>query len=316
MDRRKDFDNIIKSTLHKNTSKIKASRNIFDEAWIRKDEKLIENNYSTIRSIVRVAIVAACLITLVFTTVVVDTSKARSIAMEIYKSLRTIFVVEKVGDKYLAVEKSEDMVYEFENLGSITIDDNKRSNFEDILGFKLHFPNRIGEYYNRSFYPSARITVFNVKLRDIERYRHKFLQAIGNEQIYSELSDFDMQRSVYTQYTDKNGEGFLLYIRKHIPKYFPSNAKVIKKSDIDGVDFEIIEATRAMYPWKLEGGWRFEDMTQEPEKIIKLYYLVWDYNGVRYSIIPSGIPGEKVLDEEKAIKFAKSYMESLKAESN
>lgn len=313
MYKRNDIDDAIKSTLDKNTSDIKASRNIFNEAWSRKDEKTLENNHFTIRQIARVSIVTACLIIFVFTTMVMVSPKARSIAIEAYNSLRTIFVVENVDGQYVTVEKSEDIKYEFENLGSVSIDDEQKPYFEDIFGFRFHFPKKIGEYNSRSFYPKAGITVYNVKLRDIERNRDKFSQAIGNEQLYSQLSDFDMRRWVYTTYTDKNGKGFNLYMAKHTDKYFTSDKKVIKKFDIDGVGFEIVESTRAMYPWKKQGDWRYEDMTKEPEKIIKLYYLVWDYDGVRYSITPAGIPGVDEFHEEKAIRFAKSYIESLRA---
>lgn len=311
MYKRKDLDDIIKSTLNRNSSNVKASRNIFNEAWIRKNEKSIENNKFTIRPIARVSIVTACLITFIFTTMLVASPNARSIAIEVYNSLRTIFVVEKVGEEYVAIEKSEDIKYEFENLGSVTIDDAKRPHFEDMLGFKFHFPKKIEQYDNRQFYPSAGITIYNVKLRDIERFRDKFLEAIGDEQTYSKLSDFNMRRWVCSKYTDQMGKGFSFYMGKHIPKYFGSNMKVIKKFDIDGVDCEIIESTRAMHPWKSEGDYRFEDMTGEPEEIIKLYYLVWDYDGIRYSITPAGNPGIEEFDEERAIRFAKSYIESL-----
>lgn len=313
MYKRNDIDDAIKSTLDKNTSDIKASRNIFNEAWSRKDEKTLENNHFTIRQIARVSIVTACLIIFVFTTIVMVSPKARSIAIEAYNSLRTIFVVENVDGQYVAVEKSEDIEYAFENLGNVSINDEQRSHFENIFGFRFHFPEKVGEFYNRSFYPKAGITVYDVKLKDIERNRDKFPQAIGNEQIYSQLSDFDMRRWVNTTYTDKNGKGFYFYMAKHTDKYFSSNTKVIKKFDIDGVGCEIIESTRAMYPWKKKGDWKYEDMTKEPEKIIKLYYLVWDYDGVRYSIIPAGFPGKDKLDEEKAIRFATSYIESLRA---
>lgn len=313
MDKRKKFDDIIKSTLDESTKDIEPSRNIFNEAWMKKDESLISRKSFTIKPLLRVSIVTTCLIALLFTSMIVASPKARSAALEAYNSLKTIFVIEKVGDEYITVEKPEDIESAFENLGGITLDDNKREAFEKITGFKLHFPQRVGEYYNRRYYPNGGITVYNINRKDLEQNRDRFLEAILNEKTYSKLSKFDMRRWVYTTYTDKMGKGFNLYIGKHTPQYFGSNNRVLKKFDIDGVDCEIIESTRALYSWKTEGDWRVEDMTKEP-KIVKLYYLVWDYDGVQYSIITPGVPGtkEKDLDEEKAIGFAKAYIESFK----
>lgn len=316
MDKRKKFDDIIKSTLEGSTKDIEPTREIFNEAWMKKDESSIRHKSFTIKPVLRICIVTTCLIAFLFTTMIIASPKARSIALEAYNSLRTIFVIEKVGDEYVTVEKPADIEYEFENLGGVTIDDSKREAFEKIMGFKLHFPQRLGEYYNRRYYPNGGITVYNVKLKDVEQNRDKFLQAILNEKTYSNLSKFDMGRWVSTTYTDKMGEGFFFYIGKHTHKYFGPNKKVIKKFDIDGVDCEIIESTRASYPWKSEGDWRFEDMTQEPEKILKLYYLVWYYDGVKYSITPSGAPGTKEFDEENAISFAKVYIKSFKSSLN
>jgi len=219
-------------------------------------------------------------------------------------------IIEKKGDEYVTVEKSEDVELDFETIGSIVINSSNKEGIEENLGFKFYFPEMIKDKYRIQGSGYTGITIFDVKLSEVENLKDTFLKATVDEETYLGLSGFDMNRHVAAHYSDSDEGNFYLYIEKHKPELFP-DVKVVKEANIDDINYKVLETTRAFYHQKYKNGWTFDDMTKKPEKIIKLKYLIWEYNGLTYSIAPAGVPEEKELKEEEAIKFVKSYMEEL-----
>lgn len=302
MDKNDSFDNNLKSAIDINDFHIEPSRNIFEESWLKKDEKVIYKKHDAIRHVLKAAMISICCITLI---TFILSSNVRTFAKETYNSIKTIFILEKSGSDYKVVEKSGDTALEYENIGGITVNEQNRKQMENRIGFSLCFPEKIGEEFRLSHLPTIGATVYQINIKEIKALEDKFMKTKGDDEVFKELNNYKNNIFIISDYSDLNGNTYLVYMSKNTDSL---KATVIKEAYIENMKCKIVEINHPVYPLKKDGRWTTDDITQKPTSIVKRKYIIWNYNGITYSITtPSGD-----LDLDASTKFIQGYIKSLK----
>ena len=247
VNRKSQIDESIKCMLNIEAKNIKASSKIFDVAW---DNRNKENSKETrYRAPFKSLAVGVCLVLMFITMLTIVSPATKAIALDVYENIRTIFVL---NDENTVVSELEDSTYEFENLGSISINSSNKAKIEKNLGFTFSFPETIDETYQLQGNIKGGITIFDVRLMDIENNRDRFLSAIEDNDTYNSLDDFKMNRSVCAHYSDSAKGNFIIYINKHRLDLFPKMRVIEEVALNENIQCKVVESTRALYPWKTE----------------------------------------------------------------
>lgn len=312
MFKNKAFDDNFKIKANISQYHLEPSRNIFQEAWLKKDEKIIHRSFLFNRSAVKIALIATCFMFISLGAILAYNPSARALAAEAYDNIRTIFSVEKTSEGYKVVEETEDRAIFYDNIGGIIVSEDNKAKLEKRLEFSIFYPENLGEEFHRTEAPTACIQVLNLKLKEMENLKDPlFVEALTSDKIFKALSKYQMRPFVYAGYSYKNDIRYILYIGKIVSQSAnPSKTSVAKEIYIDDITYKIVEVPKAVYPLKENGYWPIEDITQKPKEITTWKYINWDYEGLSYSItLPDDI--EK-FNSNTAIKLAQEYMKSLK----
>lgn len=301
------LDSIIKSSLKVKTYSIEPSKDIFEEAWKNKDNNV--KKISIIKTTRTVAVIATCFIIFSFSAIIAFSSTGKTLADEAYKKVRTIFIVEKVGDEYKVVEKLEDAEQNYWNIGGVEITNANKEELENKIGFKFYLPEKVSEDFING-HSSIGMTVYGIKIKDSEAFRDKFYKAITDDTAFQQLNKFKKERFVSAEYCNTYGGVFYLYMSNNKERLDYKGDKVIKELDIENVKCRIVEKMSAEYPIINDGKWVSDDVTQKPKKINKLNYVIWNYNGVNYSVTTLGN-----FEYDKAINFIQGYIKGLKQQN-
>lgn len=303
----KNFDNMLKSCLDMEKYSFTSSKDIFDEAWAKRN-KMISNNERSIRHCWRkVILTCVCCTFVFFATVICMSSSGKNIAYAAYDSLRSIFALDKSQGDYKIVSKSENEMLHHETIGAIQINDMNRSNLEKSIGFKLNFPEKVGKDFKVCRIPSVGITVYDIRLMDLEDDRDKFIKSIEDSELFERLNKrYEMKKFALVEYSDGNSNNFILHLADGKEKNM-SNSKTIREINIEGINCTLVEKVSAVYEKRYEDGFYCDDYTQKPGNTIKSKYIFWSYNGVSY-----GITGSENFNTDTGIKFAAEYIKTLK----
>lgn len=303
----KDYlDDVLKSVINDSVSNIETSRDIFNEAWNKKEKEMSKRKYFSMEYIKKVALVPACCVAFALIGVFTFSPGARVAAQEV---LRTIFILDKSGN---IVEKAEDQVVDPDyNVGGVMITDENKAEMEKKLGFSFNFPEKIGEYSTESVKdysipPIVGISAKDMKYKDEEELREKFMKAIEDDKTFEELSkDYNIKRNISSSYVDNQGHKFYLYLSKYSED---SKMNFVKDVNINNIKCRILEKTMAQYDMKKGDDFLSTDMTKEPTSVDKVYYMEWNYDGVDYRIYI----GKNSSNIDAAVEFAKEYIKILK----
>jgi hypothetical protein len=306
MAKNKYFDEIIKSHLNEKVSAINPSKDILGEAWNKKNCTNVSKMPYIINPIKKVSIATCCCLFLSFATVLSISPNARTFAAEKLNEIRSIFLIEKVGDEYKVVEKTEEVKIPYWNIGDIVGQYNE-AKFKRLLGINFYLPDTVGKSFNRGDINSG-ITIFDIALKDQEAYYDEFFKAILDENAYKGLENFKMRRSISARYSDNEGNLLIFYISKLRDE---SKMKVIKEFNIEGIQCKLVQLPLARYTHTIKGNTTNDDVTKEPIEVELAQYLVWTYNDIPYSIISM----HSELDVDTALNFAKSYIKDLKLQT-
>ncbi|WP_459479970.1 hypothetical protein [Clostridium saccharoperbutylacetonicum] len=279
-----NLDNVIKSAIDDNIAYIEPSRDIFNEAWNKKEKEMCKREKFNIKHMKKVALVPACLITLSILGVFTFSPGARVAAEEI---LKTIFYPDKYGN---VVEKSQETkvpVYS----SPIPIDDENKSDIERRFGFNFNLPEKFGKYiYSKENdevrMPYARIRVENVKYKDMDSIIHELIKALHEDKAYKELSKkYELTGNVDSKYTDGQGNEFWLTLMKENEASKDDNENIEQEITIDKIVCKIIKESQPEYNMKEVGnGVSRTDMESKPVDMVTKYNMEWEYDGVKYYI--------------------------------
>jgi len=207
------FDKVIISAIDDSVFNIEVSRDIFNEAWNKREKKMTRSKYYYMKNIKKTALVSACCVLIVFGGLFSFSSGVRVAAQEV---LKTIFYPDKTGN---IVEKSQDT--EIPVYGpSIPITDENKSDIEKRFGFKINLPDKFGEYtYAKEEgevkMPDARIRADNVKYKDVDSIAQKLMKAVYEDKYFKELSKkYKLIGNVDSKYIDNQGNEFVLTLMK------------------------------------------------------------------------------------------------------
>ncbi|MBE6087391.1 MAG: hypothetical protein E7206_04935 [Clostridium beijerinckii] len=297
------LDKVIKCAIDDSIFDIKASRDIFNEAWNNKEKEMGKKKYFSIKNIRKEALVPICCALFAIVGVFTFSPGARAAAQE---ALKIIFLLDKSGN---IIERSEDEAVDDVTVGGFEITDKNKNEIEGKFGFEFNFPEKVGnfsitEIAGYPVSPVAMMTVKDLKYKDEENSLDKFRKAVGDDQIFNELSkDYKIIRNICESYEDSEKHKFFIYLSKFSED---SEMNSVKETTIDNIKCRVLEENRAKYE-RSENG---DDVTKKPISVNKIYYMVWDYNGVSYRIYI----GENSANIDVATQFAKDYIKILKQE--
>ena len=307
----KSVDDNLKSKANISLYHLEPSKNIFEEAWLKKDEKITIGNFIFKRHPVKIVLTAACCMFISLTAIFTYFPSARAIAAEAYNNIRTIFALEKTPEGYKIVEETEDKALPYENIGGINVDENNKAKLEERLGFSINYPKKLGEEFHKTSDANVGVQVLNITLKEVEDLRDKFMKALVDDQTFQELSKYKMKPFVDAAYSDKNGFRYILYSSKITSETMNSpEVTVLRKVDIENIQCNIVEVSQALYTLKEDGFWCSDDITKKPTEIVSRKYLNWEYEGASYSITTRS----NEFNVDIAIKLAQEYMKNLKGE--
>lgn len=302
------FDNVLKSVIDDSISNIEVSRDIFSEAWNKKEKEVSKRKYFSVQYMKKAVLIPVCCAALSFVGVFTISPGARAAAQEI---LRTIFILDKSGN---IVEKSEETKIPV-FLGPVFITDENKKDMERRLDFKVNLPEEIGSYSyekidNYVYRPGVIIMAEDVKYKDSDDVLDKLTKSIDDDKSFEELNkDYVLTRGVVSRYVDNQGHKFQLTLFKE-----DGNSKSHYKDDqkevnIDDIKCKISQGQKVNYNVKEdEAGDGVTDMENKPISTDERYDMRWNYNGVNYSLYI----GKNSSDVDAAIEFATEYINILK----
>lgn len=306
MDNDDQLDKTLKSAIDDSLSNIEASKDIFSEAWSKKDK--IESKRSCFSIYYKKKVVAsfACFIVVIFLGVFVFSPETRVAAQEV---LKKIFLLDK-QDK--VVERTEEqklpVIY-----GGKEITAGNKMEIEKDLGFKINLPEKIDGFSvekvdSSEEKPMVAIEAFNVKYKDAENVLEKLRKSLNSNKFFEALNkEYKIEGFVNSTYMDNKGHKFRVTLFKLSGKLKKGN--VIKKINIDNIECVIYNGKNSNYHVKkTDDGYGETDMTKKPISVDNSYDMEWNYRGVSYCIYI----GKNSSDINFAIQFAKDYIKILK----
>jgi hypothetical protein len=301
------FDKVIESVIDDSVSNIEVSRDIFNEAWNKREKEMSKSKYFYIQNVKKVALVSACCILIVFGGLFSFSPGVRVAAQEV---LKTIFYPDKAGN---VVEKSQDT--EIPVYGpSIPITDENKTDIEKRFGFKFDLPEKFGQYAyakedDEVKMPDASIRVENVKYKDVDSIVQKLIKAVYEDKYFKELSKkYKLTGNVDSKYIDNQGHEFVLTLVKENddPKNYDENIE--QEITIHDIACKITKVTQPKYNMKeIEKGISRTDMESKPVDTIINYNLNWKYDGVEYYVSV----GKDLSNLDEVKQFAEEYINIL-----
>lgn len=306
MEKDNDFETVLLSSINDSVPKIKTSKDIFEEGWAKKEQRVSRKSYSYKKPVKKVIAPAACITVFSLDGVFSLSPEVRASAQK----LLTVFLPDESGN---IVEKAADEAINSRfNVGGIFIDDKNKKEMENKYGFTFNFPENLGEYsidkaQDGSAVISTLVSGENIKYEEEENLRDEFMKANEDDKTFEELSkDYKVKRAVATIYENNQGHKFYFYLSKSSSD---SDKKPIKELNIDNVKCTVLERAEAEYEKKKDDKFLSTDLTKEPAGAYKNYYLQWNYEGVNYSICV----GRNSSDIDAAKEFAGDYLKILKS---
>ncbi|OPJ63518.1 hypothetical protein [Clostridium chromiireducens] len=293
---------VIKYAINDSIFDIKASRDIFNEAWNNKEKEMRKRKYFSIKNTRKEVLVPVCCVLFAIVGVFTFSPGARAAAQE---ALKTIFLPDNSGN---IVEKSEDTEVPVVE-GPVFITNDNREAMERRLGFKVNLPEKIGEYtYDKVddyvFSPMVTIMAKDVKYKDAKEIQEKLKRSIDDDKAFEELEkDYKLSRIVSASYEDDKGHKFQVIPIKREPKR--TDAKVITEVNIDGINCMVTQDVKFNYGEKENGE---TDLEHKPISSEENYWMDWNYDGIDYGLAI----GNDAPNIDAAIDFAREYIKVLK----
>ncbi|WP_252236641.1 hypothetical protein [Clostridium sp. CH2] len=308
MNKNNKLDSLIKSAIDDSANDIKASRDIFNDAWNKKEQGVTNMSYFKIKNIKRAALITACCAAFSIVGVFTISPEVRAAAQEVF---RTIFIPDESGN---IVEKSEDEKVPIA-FGSVPITDENKEDMERRIGFKINLPEKIGNYsyekiedYVRE--PGVVIMADGVKYKDSGEVSNKLKKAIDDEQTFDELSkDYELTIIPGSTYADNQEHKFRLTLFKYNENSKKHNEDGKREINIADVKCRISQGTNVKYNVKENSdGEGVTDLENKPTAVDERYDMEWNYDGVRYCLYI----GNDSSYADAAIQFAEDYIKILK----
>ncbi|WP_055669569.1 hypothetical protein [Desnuesiella massiliensis] len=303
MDKSNAFDRELKSKINITSYHIKPSKDIFEEAWNRKDGVVQKPISFFYKPIFRKTAISFCSLIIILAALISISPEVRSFASNAYEDLRTIFIIKKSGNEYVVEKALENQNKTDVNYGGISINDSNKEYFKYRLGFSYYYPETISKEFQRRDDPLAGVTVRDITLKESELILSKVIKSLEDESYLPILKNYTMDMFITASYSNSKRDIFYLSSSKYEPKHKPNNSEVIKTFSLDGIECKVIEAPAARY-----SDIRLANLTEKPEKIVKVKYFQWEYNSINYSMVS----GYDDYDINDAISFIEAYIKALK----
>ncbi|WP_315079871.1 hypothetical protein [uncultured Clostridium sp.] len=308
MNKNNKFDSLIKSAMDDSANNIKASRDIFNDTWNKKEQGVTNMSYFKIKNIKRAALITACCAAFSIVGVFIISPEVRAAAQEVF---RTIFITDESGN---IVERSEDEKVPVA-FGSVPITNENKKDMERRSGFKINLPEKIGNYSYEKIEdyvmePGVVIMADDVKYKDSDEVSDKLKKAIDDEQTFDELSkDYELTIMPSSTYEDNKGHKFHLTLFKYSENSSKQLEDDEKEININDIKCRISQGTSVKYNVKENSeGEGVTDLENKPTAVDERYDMEWNYDGVRYCLYI----GNDSSHVDAAKQFAEDYIKILK----
>jgi hypothetical protein len=302
MVREKFFCDNLNVNLNISNYYIKPSRDIFEEAWLKRDDKVKNKILFRMKNKIKIAAITVCIMAFCFSALLIIVPDSRTFAVNTIKS---IFVLEKVDNNYKVVEKADNVPLDYVNIGGINVDKYNKKLVEKRLGFSFYLPEKIGQTIKLNFLPQLGIVAYKIKVGDIAVSTDKLMKAVKNDTIFKELTNSKVKFYIGGIYSDLKHNTYYLSISKDNREI---NKTIISVRTIENVKCKVAEVQLAVYPTIRNGRYISDDLSKKPIKTIKARYLLWNFKGINYKVTS---PQEN-LKLENLSNFSKEYIKLLK----
>lgn len=297
------YDDILRNEIKANMEEIKADRDLFNEAWRKKElsERKYERRNFNMRKVKVVALALGLCISLGVISF--------GVSPKVRATVSSLFNIDKYGN--VVEESLEDEGY---INSSIHLDDDNKEQIENLIGFKINHPERVGKYIINGNNGQAYVSVTGVKNKDIYSVEESIRSADNYIELKEELSkDYDVKFNIFAIYIDTSSteDNKLITIGQKVGNKVTLSDRSTEKEvkNIDGIEctvYDYITDEGNKVVTKNDEGLITSintDMTKKPYAV-KKSGLSFSYNGYVYDI-----KGDSIEDE---IQFAKEYIKTLK----
>lgn len=302
MSKKNSFDDNLKTNLNISNYYMKPSQNIFEVAWIKKDEQIKRNLSFTINYRIKAVIISICIMMFGSSILLLLSPNCRTFAMN---SIKSIFIVEKINNDYKVVEKPENKPLEYENIGGIYVDESNRNLIEKRLGFSFYIPEKIGQNITRSTMSQIGMTAYKIKVEDIPVLSNKLIKSIEDDSAFKELTNNDIKLYITGIYSDSMNNTYYLHISKDRNDL---SKTVILEETIENIKCNVLEAKVGLYPEIRGENSISDDYSKKPVGIKKFMYVAWNYNGINYKVTSP----DETLKLDNLNNFVREYIKNLK----
>lgn len=272
MDKNGQIDQMIKIALHRKAQEVQVPMNMFSTIRLELDNPsktkhpLVSHLHWRVVIEVCAAFILCCVLFLAFS------KEARVMAADVLKSIKKVFVVEKVDNNYRVFEKPVDEIIKSQGICKITdLTDNELS---QKTGYKVCFPTSLDGGYQLDFKVFG-VRFDTININTFQTLHERILLAIDDDQEFEKLKIYKAKRYTGAFYKkDGNILGIYILEKSHHPSQW--TAKPVVFDNRHGLWYE--------YPHPSY----FENSTAQNQNIQIKHALYVEIDGLGYHFRPEG----------------------------
>lgn len=307
-----DFDNIIKGAILDEVSGLSVTEDIF--RTIKNKINTEKGNKKGYRlyigfSFRKYVLFAVCLFVICTAATFTFSSQARAVVSQTISSIKNIFDVEIIDNRYQIIEKPANEAYFTHAISKVAQLNDKE--LRDKLGYEVKFPRTLGDSFRIENKALGVVILKPLNLEQSKQLSIDMDNAIEDDNALEQLKPYNALRYTSGLYTKTDGSSVFIVISKEpglakiesfLSKYGVVQGQKIQKIKVGKLDGFWIIKPIPIYPTNNVGK---EDMTVRPD-MVETFVLDWQKNDIFYSLgtYNKGF----VLTQKEALKMAEDFM--------
>lgn len=239
-------------------------------------------NYTSGYGFRRRVSLAICFFVVCSMLVLASSNQVRAFASQVIASVKTIFIVEKEGEKLQIVEKPGDEVFAMFSVSRTT--NKSDEELKNLLGYDVKFPDFLADSFKLDKKNLSIVLKKQVNYETKTNLQTDMFKAIEDNDVMIQLKPYSPVRTVSatykktdrsTIYIDASQAWKLSDIENHLKRIGNLQGLEFQKVKVADLDGYWIKAPNPDYPIKTENGVGEADMSIKPE-ISERYLLCWE----------------------------------------
>ena len=239
--------------------------------------------------------------------------QARVYAGQTLSSIKTIFVLEREGDKLHVVEKPANEAKFIRSVAWVTTLSDEE--LDKKLGFKVGIPERLADSFTLKYKTLGVTLVKEVDYETGTKLQDEMFKAIEDDNALERLKPYNAVRDILVKYERPDQTALLINVSRaktlseveaQMKEYENTEGFAFQKVKVGDLDGYWVNTPASQYPATVEKGIGQTDVSAQPE-IRKKSALIWEKSGFLYSLTAS----EKTsLSMEECLNLAGEFIKS------